>query len=332
MVITPLPDARPGILPLAASVKLDAIRDRAEELRLLTSATLDQMHQARDDVYRGRAEVQRLTHRSYERNGTSTPLPANDPEVMRVKAEADGAITRRTTFSSRYEDRSRQAQSVQQLVTRIEGWVADSASASLAFLPIEHAAPKLGKNEHLLDAIDRVRRRGRELAADRHRIESAPIFAAEAKAKARTYLEELAARARPDVFGLIERSGTVEWPRLADVPVQPLIGPNGTLLGMGGSVRDGLALAALLQRDAMLALLDREIGAVADDASAMTDADRAGRIAEIEGDILANERDEEALIMMAEADGREVSRRADADPRAVLDVETVALPVMQAAA
>jgi hypothetical protein len=47
------------------------------------------------------------------------------------------------------------------------------------------------------------------------------------------------------------------------------------------------------------------------------------KLATIAADMLAVEREEEALIMLAAASGTEVMRRVDADPRAVLGIELV---------
>lgn len=52
----------------------------------------------------------------------------------------------------------------------------------------------------------------------------------------------------------------------------------------------------------------------------MSDEARAAALSEIARDTLANEREEVALIMRAQAEGLDVLRRSDADPRAVLEL------------
>ncbi|MCA1377641.1 MULTISPECIES: hypothetical protein [unclassified Bradyrhizobium] len=49
-------------------------------------------------------------------------------------------------------------------------------------------------------------------------------------------------------------------------------------------------------------------------------ADRAAKLLELEAELLARERDEEALIELAEEQGAAIARRLDADPRAVLGI------------
>lgn len=59
----------------------------------------------------------------------------------------------------------------------------------------------------------------------------------------------------------------------------------------------------------------------ADLTGAMSDAEQVAAQAALDAERLAIEREEEALIRMAEAQGMAIARRADADPRAVLMVE-----------
>ena len=59
----------------------------------------------------------------------------------------------------------------------------------------------------------------------------------------------------------------------------------------------------------------------ADLTGAMSDAEQAAALTSLDAERLALEREEEALIRMAEADGMTIARRADASPMAVLMVE-----------
>ena len=64
-----------------------------------------------------------------------------------------------------------------------------------------------------------------------------------------------------------------------------------------------IPLLVWLHKDALIAALEREISAQADNASALTGADREVRIAEAEADLLATQRDICALIWRGQADG-----------------------------
>jgi hypothetical protein len=74
----------------------------------------------------------------------------------------------------------------------------------------EGEPPKLAKGETVIDGIERLRRRVRELKADLHRIASAPFPSAYAKQRAREQVEALAMQGAPSV-SLIELDGKIEF-------------------------------------------------------------------------------------------------------------------------
>ena len=80
---------------------------------------------------------------------------------------------------------------------------------------------------------------------------------------------------------------------------------------------------AFLFPDQLLSALCREVDLVSDDANSLDDATRATKLATIAADMLAVEREEEALIVQAEQAGNQILRRPDADPRAVLQIELI---------
>ena len=85
-------------------------------------------------------------------------------------------------------------------------------------------------------------------------------------------------------------------------------------------------LLVWLHKDALIAALEREISAQADNASALTGADREVRIAEAEADLLATQRDICALIWRGQADGLPLEFPADISPLALLAVRLVTTP------
>jgi hypothetical protein len=87
---------------------------------------------------------------------------------------------------------------------------------------------------------------------------------------------------------------------------------------------DTLALIAWLLPDRLIAALDREIDEVADDKAALTLEQRRKAEAEILADMLATEREECALIEIAQTQGIAIDYRTDCDARAILDIEWVA--------
>ena len=73
-------------------------------------------------------------------------------------------------------------------------------------------------------------------------------------------------------------------------------------------VPDTVALLAWAFKDALIARLDAEIDAEADDAAAFTHEQRQQREAEAQGDLLAIERDESWLVWSAMSQNRTQSR------------------------
>lgn len=311
-----------GFLPKAAQAKFEGFELRAEELYQVAQVAQERV---RDEVHGIRDLQAALTHfapsPNLVRNADGSMTRVDAPEVVRTKRLIEAARERRAIFEARAAEKGAQHQEQVRLNTTIREWL--TGAQHLLIAPMPDVEVKTRKGENVADAVERVRRRVRELKADLVRAERAPIFAAEAKERARAYVEDIARLAKPDVFGLVEGRGDIRWPMLASASTNALMSPSGFILEVPGRIHDGLALTALLHRDALLAVLDREIDAVADDANALTDADRARLTAQAVRDILATEREEEGLIALAETEGREITRRGDVDPRAVLQVYTI---------
>jgi len=92
--------------------------------------------------------------------------------------------------------------------------------------------------------------------------------------------------------------------------------PDGFLAGRGGG-DIGAALLPLIGLDAAMRAI---LPFVEHLPEGIKDADRAAALADLAADLLQCEIAEEAAVGVAEARGEEVSRRPDADPRAVLMV------------
>jgi hypothetical protein len=127
------------------------------------------------------------------------------------------------------------------------------------------AGTKLAKGESILDGIQRLRRRGRELKADLSRIQSAPYPSSYAKQKMRTQIEALAMP--PSVAELIEHDRQVVFQTQR---LKSSVYNTGTPAIAFAEVPDTLALLAWLHRDALVKRLEAEIDAESDDAAALT--------------------------------------------------------------
>ena len=85
--------------------------------------------------------------------------------------------------------------------------------ANCVLEPVEIEPAMLNNGESITDAIERLRRRGRELRADLHRIASAPYPSSYAKQRMRAIVEALAQEGTPDVASLIEHDRVIGWPQ-----------------------------------------------------------------------------------------------------------------------
>lgn len=111
--------------------------------------------------------------------------------------------------------------------------------------------------------------------------------------------------------GRVER-GRMIW------PTRRIMTANGM-----SDVPDGFALLVWLNRDELKKRALEALRAAHDPKNALSDEDRAARLAELDAELLAQERIEEAAVEACEAAGIRVYRRPNADPRAVLGVEVI---------
>lgn len=239
-------------------------------------------------------------------------LEDDDPRVLAENEKLKDLIDDLSRINELLAERSHRSQQLNSLVRSVETYLNGLGSVGATKLH-KGPAPVTQKREAPVDAVERCRRRLRELEADRHRIASAPWHSTEAKQRARAEIDTLAERGEPSVLPLIESQEGIYWPERACTDV--VVG--GRLISSFGDP-NGLPLFFWLNREAITEKIERLIDEVADDNSALTKQNRAERIAEIDRDRLATQRDEEFFIGRAITDGMTVLRRADADPRAVL--------------
>ena len=126
----------------------------------------------------------------------------------------------------------------------------------------------------------------------------------------------------PDVTSLIEHDRDIAWPTIR---VQSAVYNTGTPAIAFAEVPDTVALLAWAFKDALIARLDAEIDAEADDAAALTHEQRQQREAEAQGDLLAIERDESWLVWSAMS---QIEHRADINPVALLGMRLVTAPAV----
>jgi hypothetical protein len=185
-------------------------------------------------------------------------------------------------------------------LSNVETWLRIGRPHGTTLEQFDGPQQTLNKGEDVVSAIERHRRRNRELQADLHRIRSAPYPASFAKRKLREQVEQLAQRGAPVVSGLIEHGDKLQFQRellrvqMHNIPKAP------AAIGYA-EVIDPTALVAWLLKDAVIKRLDAAIDAESDDDAALSHEAREKAEAEALSDILANDRSESFFLALAQS-------------------------------
>lgn len=175
------------------------------------------------------------------------------------------------------------------------------ASIDLEDAPREKV--QLHKGESLSDAIKRVRLEISAAQSDLRKLSQAGPRAADLKRAARNYVMRLAETGRPKITATHEKF---------EIEFQTggfTLAPN---------VR---AIFSWLDPNALIKRLEDEIDALPVPALTLSLKEKNERLAVAKTKVLILEREEEALIEAASADGQQIVRRYDADPQAILGVQ-----------
>jgi len=196
---------------------------------------------------------------------------------------------------------------------RFSGGIRPSLRSGLRLI---HALP----GDPALDAIERLRRRVRELRADQHRIASAPYPSSYVKQRMRVQIEALAIQGAPVVSDLIEHDRKVVWPtQMLRSEVYNTEVPSLAFAELDAAV----PLLVWLHQDFLIKRLDAEIDTEADDKAALSHEARQKAEAEVMGDLLSIERDESSLVWQAQVQNLPVEHRHDISPLALLGLRLV---------
>jgi hypothetical protein len=301
----------------------------AEKLRLLRQRDEDQHRLIPESETVREASMKRVALADARNKLTAHPqefgrgLSPDDPRVIAAQRLLDKATADHERLKQLQEVRASAWRAASQAKAACEAWLRDGRPHSTALEDYEGEPPKLLKNETVLDAIERLRRRGRELRADAHRIASAPYPSTFCKQLMRAEIDELAMRGEPSMALLVEHGRReVAWP-MQRLTSQVYAEQRALAFA---EVPDVLALICWLHKDALIAALDREIDAESDDKAALSHEARQKAEAEVMGDLLAVERDESALVWQAQAQGLPCEHRADCSPLAILQLRLITAP------
>jgi hypothetical protein len=309
------------VLPPGAAERLRALRQRFSDTNALTVpfATIQEASTAKITAEQ---RLQRLLAPRSE--GGFQLRNKDDARLVEQQRLVDKLTDDLRRLNERNEARTAIWTAASHVMSACEGWLRGGVPPGCVLQDHDGEQPKLIKGESVLDAIERLRRRGRELKASIHRIESAPFSSGYAKQRMRAQIEALAMQGAPDVSDLIEHDRQIIFPTR---PVQSDVVGSATAALAFAELDAAVPLIVWLHRDAIVKRLDAEIDAESDDAAALSHDERAKRLAEAQGDLLACERDEAWWVWQAqEAQGLPVEHRADCSAQAILQCMAVAAP------
>jgi hypothetical protein len=249
-------------------------------------------------------------------------LPDGHASVVQAKRTLQKATAEFARLNERAEVKAAAWRSVAGALAHCEGWLKEGrpGGTSMEFCPTE--PPQPAKGDTLLDLIEKLRRRGRELQADASRISSAQFPAAFVKAKMRESISRLAEAGRPNIDAMVEHDGPLSF---ATQRLQTtMYGENHSQQHTFGEVNDSTALICWLHRDEIVRRLEKEIDAEVDpNSTPLSYQQREQHNAEIGADILAVEREEAAAVWLAMSHGLPAEHRADCSPLAILQIRLV---------
>ncbi|RWL87724.1 MAG: hypothetical protein EOR67_16125 [Mesorhizobium sp.] len=329
-------DPTAGKLPKAARAKLASMREARDDARALQQAIWKKYTDALEKRDQAEIEAKRmqrafddgllfteedLKYRSSPGVVQGVRRAPDNRRVNEAKAAVDKAKDELARRQAQNEQRSEAWHALNRLVKRVEDYIDDLPQGTA----ITAAPPKAGKRlagDKLKASIETVRSTIATLKADRRDILMAPLPSSHASEFAKAWVAQQAEKARPRLYGLLDGGQVgIEFP-VEPAPVNTTVVMDGGTAfghatGYAGAV-GAVALQCWLNPGAMIAALERDIAEIADDERALDPATRAYKDHEVSLQLLEAEREEEALIEMALADGLAVTRRPDADVRAIL--------------
>lgn len=293
-------DSLEGGLPQQVADKLWALdREAKDRHAALTAVSADLVDARQSKIFADQRDRELLESLDVRRFGGEDHPSVVAHRKKREKLSADLSRLQRI-----YDERSQRWREVSEPLSEFERYFADHRAT--VFKRAEATpVPKLEKGESFVNGVARVRKLIESNKAEEQLVANANLPTDVAIEKAIAQVTAAAERGKPNVLELLEgrqkfsfRRGYYE-PSLKQQPI------------------DAEALICWLHKDALIAALKSEILANADESSALDDATMVKKVQQIRARRLAVEREEEALIEAAHAQGIAIARRRDADPRAV---------------
>jgi hypothetical protein len=297
---------------------IDRLPKEAREVLLDLRAGASELHAPlRDlseqlDFERQEAQKLELQLKQIESNCLESERAALDenPNVIGLRASLVKRQENVARLQARHDACTAGWQPVRALVQNVERYL-DSAAGKLTMCT--GADPVLRKNETAAAAMERCRRRSRELQADIQKVQAAPWPSSLRKEAAREQIAALAERGRINALGSVDHGEPLRFP---SVQADEVYHSNPAANFVSVSTFDALGLIARMFPKELAALAEAEIDSAADDSAALSPQQRAEALGNAQRDMLAVEREEAHWCRVSGLPCRE-----SIDARAVLNID-----------
>ncbi|MET4629438.1 hypothetical protein ABIB83_006477 [Bradyrhizobium sp. I1.8.5] len=258
-----------------------------------------------------RVKLERLLAMEEEARDAASSIARRASELARARStapvtERPGMDQELTRLQDRLVDLQERHRNLSNLCGNIKHWVSIT-SGTYDMAKLSRAMPEGVKSTRTpAQAVSNVRKQIKALAAERMRVLQSGVPAADLKEQASAYVQTQRENGRPKlVFG-----HTITFQAQFNALVD----------GAWTTKQDIGAALAWLDPVAFEKRLHEDIDRLPQPTLAMSSQDRAAKLLALEAELLACEREEEALIEWSEEQGAAVHRKLDADPRAVLGI------------
>ena len=262
----------------AAAERLKTLRERSSERR---DAMIPHIEVQEAIAERTRAQQHLRTIASTSTGWRASTCRQRMPRSSKLRGRSRRTTENARRLTERSERLAAAWRAAAQPLSNTENLLRHGMPSGVLLQDHETEMPKLLKSETVVDGIERLRRRCRELKADQHRIASAPYPSSYAKAQMRAQIE--AAGDAGCAIGVASRRVGRPGLILQTQRLRSEAFGAETPVGSLGEVPDTIALVAWLHRDLLIKRLDAEIDAEADDPAALSHADRKSDAAEAQG-------------------------------------------------
>jgi hypothetical protein len=311
-----------GRLPKTILATLDSVAEQLGELRAARAALATKQQELIVERAKVASQIRISTDKFIAEAYGQTVLADDHPALKKLHADKAQLDERIEKINAKMETSHPRFEALDSLHNRLRDYLRYVLTRGPELIPYDGKPSKRPIGDPRSAIVD-VRQKVAALAADLHELRSRPRPSSDVKAKIAALVASTATP--PNVLGALDHGEAITWPRVG-VSGRAVENP-GQLSAYAGAVanasivggtENALGILCWAFPDQLAKAIEAEVDRYADDANALSDEDRAHGEADLLAKLLLAERDEEALIQIAEERELPIFRRGDADPRAVL--------------